>query len=226
MTESSVVAILYAGYSAIKFARVYKGKIRRRFKCSQLRNILHSTEPGNEYESQFSLFFQDLVRGNHRQFSDQGVLYDGSDDLKKGLSRLVRHIPICKPDELSRMREKLEGSGKVGFYGVLAKTRKSYDIVRYFAATNRGTCSKGKFVNALVIKDLSFYQEMIDTCVRDHNIQALVTYMPGLTILETEKLRTEAFAHQLFCIGGTFGLAKAGSICGSREMHEILESHL
>lgn len=70
MTRGPSTAILLKGENAFQKLRILKNHIRKMHNASIIENILHSSEAGNEYDSQFRIFFPNLDISRFTLFAD------------------------------------------------------------------------------------------------------------------------------------------------------------
>ena len=60
LREGPSRAIVVRGRQATWKCRRLKSELRKELNCSSHRNLVHSTEPGNEYDEQFRRLFPEL----------------------------------------------------------------------------------------------------------------------------------------------------------------------
>ena len=71
LREGPSWVIVVRGRQATWKCRRLKFELRKEMNCSSYRNLVHSTEPGNEYEEQFRRLFPELKIDQHGIFIDQ-----------------------------------------------------------------------------------------------------------------------------------------------------------
>ncbi|MCF6320302.1 MAG: hypothetical protein L3J32_00825, partial [Rhizobiaceae bacterium] len=134
MTSGPVVSILYKGHSAVGFGRNYKFEFRKQHKIDEIRNVLHTTEPGNEFVLQFKLFFSDLNIADHHQFSDQGVYFGDLNSAKTGqLSKLAcfNLIAANKEEANCQSFKKLSSKNNCKYVGIRELVHSNIEILTY-----------------------------------------------------------------------------------------------
>ncbi|NTJ35926.1 nucleoside-diphosphate kinase [Agrobacterium rhizogenes] len=221
MLSGPVAAILYRGDSAVGFGRNYKFEFRKQHKVDDIRNVLHTTEPGNEYVVQFGLFFPELDIAKYHQFTDQGVFYSSlsPSDIEK-LPTLGRFNLIAENEQqfFSEPFSAVHGIHNcinVGFKEVIGP---SIDLVRYH---QKGGQSDGGQVRVLLLHGEVDYTRELPVLKEKHQIHGVVCYKPSYSLIETENLRYQIFENKLFCVGGSFGEKPPGHIRVSTELENI-----
>ena len=68
LREGPSRAVLVRGRQATRQCRLLKSELRKELNCRSYRNLIHSTEPGNEYEEQFRRLFPELQIEEHGIF--------------------------------------------------------------------------------------------------------------------------------------------------------------
>ena len=92
LREGPSRAILVRGRQATRQCRLLKSDLRKELNCRSYRNLIHSTEPGNEYEEQFRRLFPELQIEGHGIFIDQIALVT-PDRAGSFLCRAADHGP-------------------------------------------------------------------------------------------------------------------------------------
>ncbi|SFU01830.1 nucleoside diphosphate kinase [Pseudovibrio denitrificans] len=212
MTNSPVVAVLYKGRSAVSFGRNYKYKIRKQHAADKLRNILHSTEPGNEFAAQFDLFFPTLRVADHHQFSDQGVCFNQLNiDQVDRLPELTSFNLVAMNEiEANSPQFKAVSSLRNCRYVAIRDTLQSEAEVLRYRQKQASLSSGMREVNILLLKRPQNASSVIKLLKEQQKIQGVVCYKPSFTLLQTEMLRTAIFKNDLFCVGGSFGEGDPG----------------
>ncbi|MES0871224.1 nucleoside-diphosphate kinase [Pseudovibrio sp. SCP19] len=226
MTSGPITALLFKGCSAVSFGRNYKYKIRKQHSTGKLRNILHSTEPGNEFTVQFGLFFPTLNIDDHHQFADQGVVFDCLDQgQSEELSKLSSFNLIASDEEQagSAQFRAISSLSNCRYVAVRDALLPNVEILR-FRRKNACFSDNASEVKVLLLKDLSNHPTLIKFLKEKHKIQGVVCCKPSFTLLETEMLRTATFENGLFCVGGSFGEKASGFIRASQEIAAQLDA--
>ncbi|AEV35509.1 hypothetical protein PSE_0997 [Pseudovibrio sp. FO-BEG1] len=226
MTSGPTTALLFKGHSAVSFGRNYKYKVRKQYATGKLRNILHSTEPGNEFVVQFELFFPTLNIDDHHQFTDQGVVFDCLDQRKlEELSKLSSFNLIAADEEQagSAQFRVISSLNNCRYVAVRDALQPNAEILR-FRRKNACLSDNASEVKVLLLKDLSNHPTLIKPLQEKHKFQGVVCYKPNFTLLETEMLRTAIFENGLFCVGGSFGEKTPGFIRASQEIAAQLDA--
>ncbi|QUS56388.1 nucleoside-diphosphate kinase [Pseudovibrio brasiliensis] len=226
MTSGPTTALLFKGRSAVSFGRNYKYKVRKQHSTGKLRNILHSTEPGNEFVVQFGLFFPTLNIDDHHQFADQGVVFGYLDQgLSEELSKLSNFNLIAADEEQAGLAQfRAISSLSNCRYVAVRDVLQPYAEILRFRRKNACLSENASEVKVLLLKDLSNHPTLIKSLKEKHKIQGVVCYKPSFTLLETEMLRTAIFENGLFCVGGSFGEETPGFIRASQEIAAQLDA--
>lgn len=227
MTSGPIAAILYRGHSAVGFGRSYKFQFRKQHSTDKLKNILHSTEPGNEFAAQFELFFSNLNITDYHQFADQGVcLGDLNEVQPRELPSLASfNLIAANNEEASSPQFSRIGSLKnCRYVGYRERIHTSMELLRYRRKTDLGAGDMPE-VRVLLLHDLREYSQRIRHLKETHEVQGVVCYRPKFTLLETEMLRTAILENNLLCVGGSFGEGLPGSIRASQELADMFDAH-
>ncbi|KZL28129.1 nucleoside-diphosphate kinase [Pseudovibrio sp. Ad37] len=227
MISGSIAAILYRGHSAVGFGRNYKFHFRKQHSTDKLKNILHSTEPGNEFAVQFELFFANLNITEHHQFADQGVYFSSLNEIQSGeLSRLASFNLIAVSNEEASSQQFRETCSlrNCRYVGYRERIYTSTELLRYRRKADSSAKDMPE-VRVLHLHDLQEYSQHIRHMKETHKIHGVVCYKPKLTLLETEMLRTAILENNLCCVGGSFGEQPPGSIRASQELADMFEAH-
>ncbi len=226
MTSGPVTSILYKGESATSFGRAYKFWFRKQHPTDELRNILHSTEPGNEFATQFKLFFPDLNIADHHQVADQGVYFgELTEAQRSALSGLSAFNLIAANEEEANSQQfkSISELDNCKYVGVRGDVQAGSEILRYRRKHELGA-PNAKELRVLLFKEEQNFWATIPQLKEAHKVQAVVCYKPRFTLLQTEELRTATLESNLFCIGGSFGDEGPGSIRVSQELTELFDS--
>ena len=125
LREGTSRAIVVSGRQATWKCRRLKSELRKAFHCTSYRNLIHSTEPGNEYEEQFRRLFPDLSVDEHGVFIDQIALVtpDRFDSFARRAAdpRTPRLAPVVTKSQASRLAAWLRGPGAVPYAGILIR---------------------------------------------------------------------------------------------------------
>ncbi|KZK93794.1 Nucleoside diphosphate kinase [Pseudovibrio sp. Ad46] len=227
ITSGPIAAILYRGHSAVGFGRNYKFHFRKQHSTDKLKNILHSTEPGNEFAVQFELFFPNLNITEHHQFADQGVYFSSLKEIQSGeLSRLASFNLIAANNEEANSRQFKETCSlrNCRYVGYRERIHSSTELLRYRRKADLSAKDMPE-VRVLLLHDLQEYSQHIRHMKETHKIHGVVCYKPKFTLLETEMLRTSILENNLFCVGGSFGGQSPGSIRASQELADMFDAH-
>ncbi len=251
LREGPSRAIVVRGRQATWKCRRLKSELRKAFHCSSYRNLIHSTEPGNEYEEQFQRLFPDLNVDEHGVFIDQIALVapDGFDSFERraadyGTPRLA---PVVAGSQASRLAAWLCGPEAVPYAGILNRGlafsgHGAVDVIMYL-----GRCSElclpsrvprdlasladlatnsGAVAVLLPGTEDAFLQPDVMAGVRDCGVGGVVCYSPEYEMARTHRFRSAAFAAGLFCVGGSNGHLDWGRNSVSEEVHDTLAAAL
>ena len=251
LREGTSRAIVVRGRQATWKCRRLKWELRKAFHCTSYRNLIHSTEPGNEYEEQFRGLFPDLSVDEHGIFIDQIALVtaDRFDSFARraadrGTPRLA---PVVTMSQASWLAAWLRGPGAVPYAGILIRglTMAGHDDIhvimylgRYSAlgvpsrvprelATLAALATNIGAVPVLLpgIED-AFLQPDVMASVQACGVSGVVCYSPEYEMSRTHRLRSAAFSAGLFCVGGSNGSLDWGRNSVSEEMHGALAAAL
>ncbi|GHB44679.1 hypothetical protein GCM10007094_37520 [Pseudovibrio japonicus] len=226
MTSGPVTSILYKGESATSFGRAYKGWFRKQHPTDELRNILHSTEPGNEFATQFKLFFPDLNIAHHHQVADQGVYFGKLDEAQRSELSALSAFNLIAANEEEANSQQFKSTCELAncqYIGVRESAHAGTEILRYRRKHEQGA-PDAKELRVVLFKEEQNFWAAIPQLKETHKVHAVVCYKPNFTLLQTEELRTATFENNLFCIGGSFGDEEPGSIRVSQELIELFDN--
>lgn len=224
MLSGPVAAILYRGESAVGFGRNYKFDFRKQHKVDDIRNVLHTTEPGNEYVVQFGLFFPELDIARYHQFSDQGVFFSTITPSDVETLQTLGRFNLVADSKEQFLSEpftevsRLNNCVSVGFKQAIGT---SVDLIRYYRNVEP---RDGADVRVLLLKDGLDYTKELPVLKNLHEIHGVVCYKPRYSLLETENIRYQIFENKLFCVGGSFGEKPPGYIRVSKELEDLFLS--
>ena len=255
LREGPSRAIVVRGTQATWKCRRLKSELRKAFHCDSYRNLIHSTEPGNEYEEQFQRLFPELNVDGHGVFIDQIALVtpDRFDSFARRAADLgtPRVAPVVTGShalgQASRLSAWLRSLGTVPYAGISIRglTMSGNDdisvimyIGRYsefrlpsrlpqeLASLAALATSIGAVVVLLPGTEDAFLRPDVMASVRDCGVSGVVCYSPEYEMARTHRLRSAAFSAGLFCVGGSNGLLDWGRNSVSEEMHDALASAL
>lgn len=243
------------GRQATWKCRRLKSELRKAFQCSSYRNLIHSTEPGNEYEEQFQRLFPELSVDEHGVFIDQIALVTPNrfDSFARraadrGTARLAPVLTGSQAiGQASRLAAWLRGPGTGPYAGVLirgltmsriedinvimclgrySRLRVPSRVPRKLASLAALATSVGAVTVLLPGTEDAFLQPDVMAGVRDCGVSGVVCYSPEYEIARTHRLRSATFSADLFCVGGGNGLLDWGRNSVSEEVHSALASAL
>ena len=255
LREGPSRAIVVRGRQATWKCRRLKSELRKAFHCDSYRNLIHSTEPGNEYEEQFQRLFPELNVDGHGVFIDQIALVtpDRFDSFARRAAgqRRPRLAPVVPGSQAigqaSRLAAWLRGPEAVPYAGILIRglTMSGHgttDVIMYLGRyselhlTSRlprelallATIATDIGAVAVVLPGTedAFLQPDVMAGVRDYGVRGVVCYSPEYEMSRTHRLRSAAFSAGLFCVGGSNGHLDWGRNSVSEEMHGVLDSAL
>ena len=241
------------GRQATWKCRRLKSELRKAFRCTSYRNLIHSTEPGNEYEEQFQRLFPELNVDGHGVFIDQIAIVtpDRFDSFARraadhGTPRLA---PVLTGNQAmgqaSRLAAWLRGSEAGPYAGVLIRGltmsgHENLSVIMYLGRySERCLLSRlprelaslaalaaniGAVTVLLPGTEDAFLRHDVMAGVRDCGVSGVVCYSPEYEMARTHRLRSAAFAADLFCVGGSNGHLDWGRNSVSEEMHDTLAS--
>lgn len=226
MTSGPVTSILYKGPTATSFGRAYKFWFRKQHPTDELKNILHSTEPGNEFATQFKLFFPELNITHHHQVADQGVYFGKLNEAQRSELSGLSAFNLIAANEEEANSQQFKSTSELAnckYVGVRERVDAGTEILRY-RRKHELNASNAKELRVLLFKEEQSFWTAVPKLKETHKVQAVVCYRPKFTLLQTEELRTATFENNLFCIGGSFGDEGPGSIRVSQELTELFDS--
>ena len=255
LREGPSRAIVVRGRQATWKCRRLKSELRKAFHCSSYRNLIHSTEPGNEYEEQFQRLFPDLNVDEYGVFIDQIALVtpDRFDSFARraadhGTPRLAPVVAGTQAmGQASRLAAWLRGPGAVPYAGILIRGLSTSghgttDVIMYLrrytefclplrlprelAPLAALAANIGAVTVLLPGTEDAFLQPDVMAGVRDCGVGGVVCYSPEYEMARTHRLRSAAFAAGLFCVGGSNGHLDWGRNSVSEEMHDTLAAAL
>ncbi len=255
LREGPSRAIVVRGTQATWKCRRLKSELRKAFRCTSYRNLVHSTEPGNEYEEQFQRLFPELNVDEHGVFIDQIALVtpDRFDSFARraadlGTPRLAPVVPGSQAmGRASRLAAWLRGPGTVPYAGILIRglTMSRHDNINVIMYAKRYTelrlpsrfprelaslATLATDIGAILVllpgTEDAFLQPDVMAGVRDCGVRGVVCYSPEYGMSRTHRLRSAAFSAGLFCVGGSNGHLDWGRNSVSEEMHGVLDSAL
>ena len=251
LREGPSRAIVVRGRQATWKCRRLKSELRKAFHCTSYRNLIHSTEPGNEYEEQFQRLFPELNVDEHGVFIDQIALVtpDGFDSFARRAAdyETPRLAPVVAGSQASRLAAWLRGSGAGPYAGILirglttsehegisvimyigrySEFRLSSRVPRELTALAALATNVGAVTVLLPGTEDVFLQPDVMAGVRDCGVSGVVCYSPEYEMARTHRLRSAAFSADLFCVGGSNGLLDWGRNSVSEEVHGALASAL
>ena len=251
LREGPSRAIVVRGRQATWKCRRLKSELRKAFRCTRYRNLIHSTEPGNEYEEQFQRLFPELNAGEHGVFIDQIALVT-PDRFDSFARRAADHgTPSLAPvltgnqamGQASRLAAWLRGPGAVPYAGILIRGLSTSghgtpDVIMYLGRYTElclplrlprelvSLAALAANIGAVLVllpgTDDAFLQPGVMAGVRDCGVSGVVCYSPEYEMARTHRLRSAAFAADLFCVGGSNGHLDWGRNSVSEEMHDVL----
>ena len=255
LREGPSRAIVVRGRQATWKCRRLKSELRKAFHCNSYRNLIHSTEPGNEYEEQFQRLFPELNIGGHGVFIDQIALVT-PDRFDSFARRAADHGTPCLAPVLtgnqamgqaSRLAAWLRGSGAVPYAGLLLRglsmsVHEEVHVIMYLERYSE-LCLPSRLPRELtplvaLAANLgavtvllpgtgdAFLQPEVMAGVRDCGVSGVVCYSPEYEMARTHRLRSAAFSAGLFCVGGSNGHLNWGRNSVSEEMHDALAAAL
>ncbi|MCY4378117.1 MAG: hypothetical protein OXC31_30520 [Spirochaetaceae bacterium] len=253
--EGTSRAIVVRGSQATWKCRRLKSELRKAFHCTSYRNLIHSTEPGNEYDEQFRLLFPDLSVDEHGVFIDQIALVtpDRFDTFTRraadhGTPRLAPVVTKSQAmSQPSRLAAWLRGLGAVPYAGILIRglTMSGHDdlsVIMYLGryselrvpsrfprelATLVALATNIGAVPVLLPgTEDAFLQPDVMASVQDCGVSGVVCYSPEYEMARTHRLRSAALSAGLLCAGGSNGSLDWGRNSVSEEMHGALAAAL
>ena len=255
LREGPSRAIVVRGRQATGKCRRLKSELRKAFHCTSYRNLIHSTEPGNEYEEQFRRLLPELNLDEHGVFIDQIALVtpDRFDSFARraadpGTPRATPIVMECLAMEHeNRLAAWLCGPRAVPYAGVLIRGLTSsrhgaMSVIMYLgrdsdldvpsrlprdlAAVSALAGRIGAVTVLLPGTEDAFLQPDVMAGVRDCGVSGVVCYSPEYEMARTHRLRSATFAAGMFCVGGSNGHLDWGRNSVSEEMHGALASAL
>ena len=255
LREGTSRAIVVRGRQATWKCRRLKSELRKAFHCTSYRNLIHSTEPGNEYEEQFRGLFPDLSVDEHGVFIDQIALVT-ADRFDSFARRAADHgsprlAPVVTKSQAmsqpSRLAAWLRGLGAVPYAGILIRGltmlgRENPNVIMYLeryselcvpSCLPRGLASLSALATNIGAVTVllpgtpdAFLQPDVMASVRDCGVSGVVCYSPEYEMATTHRLRSAAFSAGLFCVGGSNGSLDWGRNSVSEEVHGALAAAL
>lgn len=242
LLEGPVLAILYRGTDAIKFGRIFKHNLRKRLNTHKIKNLLHSTEPGNEFRIQFKLFFsnQSINEKHHLGFCDQLCFAKSLNKQKLNLS--CKYGLIGTNEEMRKLPGRYKVHKNIIIYGLIfpfvfndikleiINYRKVFSdifIVEQKIIGRSDVNSPLPGVNVLLIKKYNEYlsNNLFANFIK-LNIGGDVCYHPCLTLKESELIREKILENNMFCVGGSGGVLCPGLNGISEEVSNLLENNI
>ena len=255
LREGPSRAIVVRDRQATWKCRRLKSELRKELNCSSYRNLVHSTEPGNEYEEQFRRLFPDRRIDQHGIFIDQiavvapdrfdSFLRKAADPTTPKLAPVVTGSQAM--DQGHRLAAWLRGPEAVPYAGILIRglTSSRHDdisVIMYLgrdsdldvpsryppdlAALSALAGSMGAVTVLLPGAEDAFLQPDVMASVRDCGVSGVVCYSPEYEMARTHRLRSATFSADLFCVGGSSGFLDWGRNSVSEEMHDALAASL
>jgi len=221
MLSGPVAAILYRGESAVGFGRNYKFQFRKQHKVDDIRNVLHTSEPGNEYVVQFGLFFPELDIAKFHQFSDQGVFFSSLAPSDVEALPTLGRFNLIADTEAQFLSEKFSQVSSINncmSVGLREVIGPSVELIRYY---RNGEPRGSNDVRVVLLKAGLDYTKELPALKESHGIHGVVCYKPSYSLLETENIRYQIFENKLFCVGGSFGEEAPGYIRVSKELEDL-----
>ena len=255
LREGPSRAIVVRGTQATWKCRRLKSELRKVFHCTSYRNLLHSTEPGNEYEEQLRRLFPELSVDEHGVFIDQIALVtpDRFDSFARraadlGTPRLASVVTgshaMSRASRLSAWLRDLEAVPYAGILirGLTMSGHGTTDIIMYLGRYSglrlpsrlprelASLATLATDIGAVLVllpgTEDAFLQPDLMAGVRDCGVSGVVCYSPEYEMSRTHRLRSAAFSAGLFCVGGSNGHLDWGRNSVSEEMHGALDSAL
>jgi len=255
LREGPSRAIVVRGRQATWKCRRLKSELRKAFHCSSYRNLIHSTEPGNEYEEQFQRLFPELNVDGHGVFIDQIALVtpDRFESFERSAADhgTPRLAPVLTGNramgQASRLAALLRGPGAVPYAGILihglsmpghgtadvivylgrySKLRVPSCVPRELTSLAALAANIGAVAVLLPGTEDAFLQPDVVASVRDCGVSGVVCYSPEYEMARTHRLRSAAFSADLFCVGGSNGHLDWGRNSVSEELHGALAAAL
>ena len=235
--------------------RGLKSELRKELNCSSYRNLVHSTEPGNEYDEQFRRLFPDRKIDEYGIFIDQIALVtpDRFDSfLRKAADpRTPKLAPVVTGsqamDQAHRLAAWLRGPETVPYAGILIRglTSSRHDDISVIMYLGRSSdvdvparfpreltalSAIAKNIGAVTVllpgAEDAFLQPDVMASVRDCGVSGVVCYAPEYEMSRTHRLRSALFSADLFCVGGSNGFLDWGRNSVSEEVHDALAASL
>ena len=255
LREGPSRAILVRGRQATRQCRLLKSELRKELNCRSYRNLIHSTEPGNEYEEQFRRLFPELQIEEHGIFIDQIALVtpDRAGSFRRraadpGTPRLTPVVPAehvtDRGRQLAAWLERTEAAPYAGVR-ISGVTWLRHDDVRVIMYLGRNSdlnlparyprdlaalSALADRVGAVTVlcpgaEDAFLQPDAMDR-VRDCGVIGAVCYSPDYPMERTHRLRSAIFSAGMFCVGGSNGFLDWGRNSVSEEMHDALVASL
>ena len=247
--------IVVRGRQATWKCRRLKFEFRKEMNCSSYRNLVHSTEPGNEYEEQFRRLFPDRRIDEHGIFIDQIALVtpDRFDSFlgRAKDPRTPKLAPVMTErqgmDQARRLAAWLRGPEALPYAAILIRALtwfRNHEISvmmylgrnsdlevpsrlpRDLAALSALAESIGAVTVLLPGAEDAFLQPDVMARVRDCGVSGAVCYSPEYEVGRTHRLRSSIFSAGMFCVGGSNGFLDWGRNSVSEEVHGTLAALL
>ena len=255
LREGPSRVIVVRGRQATWKCRRLKFELRKEMNCSSYRNLVHSTEPGNEYEEQFRRLFPELKIDEHGIFIDQIALVT-PDRFESFLGRAKdRRTPKLAPvmterqgmDQARRLAAWLRGPEAVPYAAILIRglTLSRHDDISVILYLGRNSdldvpsrlprdlvalSALAESIGAVTVllpgAEDTFLQPDVMARVRDCGVSGAVCYSPEYEMGRTHRLRSSIFSAGMFCVGGSNGFLDWGRNSMSEEMHDTLVASL
>ena len=255
LREGPSRVIVVRGRQATWKCRRLKSELRKELNCSSYRNLVHSTEPGNEFDEQFRRMFPELKIDQHGIFIDQiAVVAPDRFDcfLRKAADpRTPKLAPVVTGsqamDQAHRLAAWLRGAEAVPYAGILIRglTSSRHDDISVIMYLGRSSdvdvparfpreltalSAIAKSIGAVRVLlpgvENSFLQPDVMASVRDCGVSGVVCYSPEYEMSRTHRLRSASFSADLFCVGGSNGFLDWGRNSVSEEVHDALAASL
>ena len=255
LREGPSRAIVVRGRQATCKCRRVKNELRKELNCSSYRNLIHSTEPGNEYDEQFRRLFPDRKIDEYGIFIDQIALVTPGRsgafaERAKGPKTPQVAPVVAEGQAMSQERAIaawLRGPTAVPYAGIMIRgltwfRNRDVNVVMYLGqnsdldvpsrlprdlvALSALAESIGAVTVLLPSAEDAFLQPDVMARVRDCGVSGAVCYSPEYEVGRTHRLRSSIFSAGMFCVGGSNGFLDWGRNSVSEEVHGTLAALL
>jgi len=239
MCEAPVAAMIVEGRDAIMKGRLLKGDLRKKYGRDGYRNLLHTSEPGNEYELQTRLFFGDVDDDHRLLFADQCASLDENclpafgdriEQLRNGgaaaIGLVSRRDATAVKRDVSDAVDDCPLDLLLGEEDELSAEGQRLSIIRYRWAYSAldGVWHPGDRIVLVDVVDGDNSTPTMLAAAKAIEAHGVLCYSPRFSLVESERRRVLALKNGFFCVGGSQGGAPWGRFGVSREVYSSLSA--